>query len=531
VTNQPNFLVSSSEVTAPRDWPAAQKPNLIVTNRSNLVDFLSSGLLRPKDAMLKYYEDTLALTPGAIPVIAAPAPDALIELCEREAGNFAVLIEVDADLVLQTAEPGIGCLEVETLDVANAVHLRGEDQLSELTARRFDNADFARLRYRVSPDMFGGERPSAEAVTAAVAAVASGWPTRDFATSGRLGGARLLALRAAPRTRAGLEQIVHIAFGSALSQPRGQPKGPADWIRLGPKLGEYRPAKSAGYDERVFLAAAAICIARDHRDAWDGLGVLKQVDALLSEDDSLSAKDRSRWQAASARMRAYLMAAKPFTGFDKAGYSSDKALLLALIRGSIEDVLSWHEENVGADPWDLVVAATLIGLVHGRSVSPLSIRPVGVDRLLARLERDEILGRPPDNGSLEITTVDADGGRELLLRVGGDAVLRVPQAPPTSVEVLDELDLGASAVQDQLVQIARARGWQDAIRTSLSFQASFEHTVAEGGSRIVIHGDVTVQPRIEADVFRAKVASDTSSELSRLLAAVSGEPVRGSEER
>ena len=126
----------------------------------------------------------------------------------------------------------------------------------------------------------------------------------------------------------------------------------------------------------MVLAAAAICIARDHRNAWDGLGVLEQVNTLLSEDDSLSAKDHSRWQAASARMRAYLMAVEPFTGFDKAGYSSDKALLLALIRGSIEDVLSWQEENVGADPRDLVVAATLIGLVHGRSVSPLSIRPV-----------------------------------------------------------------------------------------------------------------------------------------------------------
>src|ERR1019366_3410369 len=69
---------------------------LFATNRANVLSVLSSGLIRPRAAYEKYYDDLLALCPGNILLFHHGFPRSLVPLlCGDQAGLFSVLVEVD----------------------------------------------------------------------------------------------------------------------------------------------------------------------------------------------------------------------------------------------------------------------------------------------------------------------------------------------------------------------------------------------------------------------------------------------------
>ena len=68
----------------------------VLTNRRNLIEFVSGMVIRPVEALTKYYTDPLELTPGAVPVLTTPVPDKLVELAESSGPDvcFPILIEL-----------------------------------------------------------------------------------------------------------------------------------------------------------------------------------------------------------------------------------------------------------------------------------------------------------------------------------------------------------------------------------------------------------------------------------------------------
>ena len=499
----------------PTSAPPALRQAFVVTNRSNIVDFLSAGLLRPRAAMTKYYPDTLELADRSVPVILGPPSEELVELATKRPTQFPVLVEVDPDAVRPTDDDRVGYLTVETLDRVVRVLVESDDDRDELTARRFDNVDWSRIDILVSPDLFRGGTVTGPEVRAAITSQSEACVERDYELEDRLGGARLLLLQAAPRDPVRLEHVARLVFEPALPRGRKKTSAIADWLRLDETLADYKPVKSAGYDERLFRAAAATCLTLRREDSWDGVRLVDEIDRLLVADTALRAGDRKRWAAAAERIRSIVDARRTFQGFRSAEYTTETAVLLAALRGGIDDVLAWGEEAIGGDRWSPAVAALLIGLVHGRTAAGSSLRDRPLDEILATIERDRLLGNPADR-SVEVAA-EGDG---LSVEVDGSRMLSVEQATASTIEMVRRLDFDDQSTIGRLLEIASAQGWDDAIKTTLRFNGSFEHHVATQGSEITVRGDVQAVRELDRQAFEQRAEVDDSDSLWKSLASI-----------
>jgi hypothetical protein len=509
-------LFGSDEVPG----PATSPPTLIVTNRSNLLDFLSSGLLRPRSAMVKYHPDTLELVNGVVPVVSAPAAAELTELSTEHPTRFPVIVEVDPEAVRPTKDARIGFLQVAALDAVRRVHLATVEDREELTARRFDNVDWSRLEYHVTPALFTGGDVTTNDLRQALGAEKPRVTPRLFELEDRLGGGRLLALHAAPRDPIRVEHIARLAFEAPRKRGRRKTTALADWLRLDESLAVYRPVKVAGYDERLFLAAAAVCLASRRTDSWDGLRLVDEIDRHLDADANLRQDDLARWRKAAERMRAILNATQAFRGFDAREYSTEAAVLLAALRGGVADVLGWKAEPIGGDPWNVTVAALLIGLVHGRTVIGMAFRDRPLDESLAMLERDRLIGST-DKRTVDVV-VGASASHEPLLFVDVDRrrVLSVAQEAPSTTEIVGRLDFEDPSTLGRLLEIAAEQGWDDAVKTTIRFKGSFDHQPVASGSMITVHGAPVITHELERDAFLERAQRDASESLRERLASV-----------
>jgi len=498
---------------------AVSDRNFVVTNRSNLIDVLSAGMLRPKDAFEKYYEDSLVLTPGAVPVFRGRAPKSLVARSSVDFGNFPVLVELRPTVVQATADPQLGFVQVESLDAVVSVHLRTEEDLEELTARGYDNVDFGRATFRVTPEVFDGPDVDEQAVSASVeSALPSGSEAAlGFDLVDRLGGARLLALLAAPASVDALQTIGEVVFQGARRRSRGKAKGVGKWLRVDSSLEKYAPAKSATYDERLFRAAAAVCLAQSRRDVWDGRAVLERVDAILTAEGALSPRELAKWTALSERMSAVLSAASPFTSFKPGPYSSEKALLLLLLRGEVEGVLAWDPSGVVADPWDRTVAALLVGLVHGRTTAPSGRRPAPLDAALVEIERGELLGHTRE----QLTVVAERQASETEARVGllvaGQTLVSLELGALTAAQLLEGLDHADPETETALLDVAVGLGWAETIRSTVTFDGGFVQEPTARGSTVRCSGVPRVSSSLDPQVFRERVEANDSAELRDAL--------------
>jgi len=125
----------------------------VLTNRRNLIEFVSGMVIRPVEALTKYYTDPLELTPGAVPVLTTPVPDELVELAESSGPDvcFPVLIELPEKHPKRV--PAV-CLTRPLI-----LHFRTEYERDEVLARSYDNADLTGTDSHVSPHLFTGGRP------------------------------------------------------------------------------------------------------------------------------------------------------------------------------------------------------------------------------------------------------------------------------------------------------------------------------------------------------------------------------------
>ncbi len=168
-------------------------PILILTNRMNVMQVLSSGLVRSREAYEKYYDDPLMWISARIPLWIDNIP-ANIEKHFSEDQFFSVIIELkhsvfnlenvpaitkDNNLVQSSSgkcEDNIRLLlpsGVLPLSSVNALHFMNHEDLSDFKARGFDNIDLESLATKVTPELFAGSDLDIDALTSVLQSVNS----------------------------------------------------------------------------------------------------------------------------------------------------------------------------------------------------------------------------------------------------------------------------------------------------------------------------------------------------------------------
>ena len=135
-----------------------------LTNRQNLLEVLSSGLVAPADTYEKYYDDLLRLAPGRIVIggrATGPAVAAVTD--SSDPGSYPVLIEVATDRVPHSApalSDGAQWLAPEALLPVggSVIHFRNRTELDEHRLSAYENVNHESFRYAVSANLF--EKPA-----------------------------------------------------------------------------------------------------------------------------------------------------------------------------------------------------------------------------------------------------------------------------------------------------------------------------------------------------------------------------------
>jgi hypothetical protein len=498
--------------------PGPPGPPVVAMCRSNVLEWLSSGLITPKAAFDKYYEDSLAIRDDLVPVVRGPVGGDLLTVERHDAGNFPVLAELAEEAVTWVRDERVGYVARAPLGAVRALHFRSDRDAREFGARMFDNLAVDRVAYRVSPDLFAGGESSLSTASLArdLRGVRPIEPAVAYGLADRLSGARAMALVAASGSTKTLRWAVGLAFGPRTERPpRRKLTSPEDWIPLTARLAEYKVPAVAGLDERIFRAAAATFLDVDYSNVGDTGAILAAIDRRLKQDKTIKDADRSKWEAVRDRITTVLDGAEAFTGFRSDGFRMEKPLLLALLRPEPTRVLTWTVRQTRAGAMDLVVAALLVGLVHGRKSLPVGLRPPSLDELLARRELDDLDGR-----DVEFRTELVDGDAGLTLRVDDVDVQTVEKPPPTLVEMLDALDVRDATVVAALARAAITRGWHHTVTTRVAIPNGSRFRARDAAIEIEVDGVLEPQFLLRADVFRQAIVGVEDSSLRELLSGL-----------
>jgi hypothetical protein len=516
VNDQDELFTQSERQQAPT--PAVlSAPPIVATCRSNVLEWLSAGLVTPKAAFDKYYEDSLAIRDDVVPIVRPPVAADLLDVEGSRTGNFPVMVEFDDAAVTWVRDEEVGYVTRGPLGLVRALHFRSSDDAGEFAARVFANLAVDRVPHRVSPALFEAGLPSAETIAGALRHIRPVSPAMSFQLADRLSGGRALALSAAAVSVETLEWIVALTFAPRVERSaRRKFKRPEEWVTLTASASKYAPPKSAMLDERIFRAAAKIFLEVDGAEIGNTPALLDAIDALLAQDEAVKDVDRERWSSAVRHIRSVLQGDDAFTGFRSRGFRSEKALLLALIRPTPEGVLAWTLDGTQATPTELVLAAMLVGLARGRKALPTGMRPLPLDDLLARRELDDL-----DGGDVEhsFEVVD-DGAGAITLRIDDQDVCTLDKPPPSLVELFEAIDLHQEVAGAALTRAALERGWTDAVTTVVVVPHGARIDARRSTLELTMDGVPELRSSLRAAAFRDAIVGRDDPMLRELLAGL-----------
>ncbi len=360
----------------------AERRAWVLTNRRNLIEFISGMVIRPVEALTKYYPDPLLLTPGAVPVLTTPVPDELVTLAQSSEPEFCypVLIELPENHPKRV--PAV------RLSRPLILHFRTESEREEVLARSYDNADFTGTQSHVSPHLFTGCGPFNPR---------QGLRWRKPLETGIydqldrfLGALTVLAMGC------GTEGQLADA-GEVFSRTTLLPGG-GEWFAVLRDWLLDAPGDLAA--ESVLFRSAVNVFGR--LDPTRAMG-RSEVLAAIRQDAELA--DDGEDQEAHELNRQLDMVEKVFRGerefesFNEGGSSAVKAILFALL-DQRPDQLCSDAARVNATGDVLAGAAVLCGLFQGRRRLALGLRDDRYDAFLADIETRMIIHRLAAPGPL-----------------------------------------------------------------------------------------------------------------------------------
>ncbi len=472
----PPLLPFTVEADAPPETPPDAPPDhagrrWVLTNRRNLIEFISGSVVRPVEAIEKYYPDPLQLTPGEVPILTVPVPDDLVSLSMTvdPEMNFPVLIELPGDMPERV--PAL------LLPSPPVIHFRSEHEMGEVLARTYENADLADADSRVSPELFS----AGEAVELG-AAPESGKTlgTDQYDRLDRfLGAVSLLAVTA---DTAGMDPIVEI-LGA------GEPAG-REWLAElrswllgvpGSPSGEavlFRSALEVFGMGRAPIGGAEALTAIRERAGMPGSGADETGGELASQLD---------------RALAILSNEAAAPSFRDGGSPVPQAILYALQNNKKPGGLRVHAVERNAKGDLLAGAAILCGVLHGRRRLALDERDSGFDLFLAGLETELIAGHLQEpTPTLSVKSRASGLMSTTTLVAGTTTVLSVAQCP-TIAEVIG---LGRRGIP-ALVDFCQESGLDHLVTTVIELGSDRAFTF--GGSILRVPGSPGITHEVAED--------------------------------
>lgn len=144
----------------------SSKPGYILTNRRNLIEYLSSGLIKPATWHSPHYGDLGSYVRNGIPVLLEPPSERLIErTIDTKDFNFPVIIEVNTSGIQgfdKFINSNLNDINIRIFPGAipimpgMVVHLRSIDDYNEFRIRRYPNLPSGYTEFATSPRLFSG---------------------------------------------------------------------------------------------------------------------------------------------------------------------------------------------------------------------------------------------------------------------------------------------------------------------------------------------------------------------------------------
>lgn len=483
-----------------------------LTNRMNLNGILSSRLIAPRASFDKYYVDLLDQTPGWVPLLTRPPSGELLQDVTSERGaGVPVIVEFPRG-ALGKSGPTEPVVYVAAMALAGAIaiHFPSERDLREHRARSYSNIHAHDDLLQVTPELFAAD-PGEPVTLQAPSEV----PVVDWKRVDRTRGALNAALTSATTG----EQLALVAalFGAArlpewVSLPR--------WLELpeinasgesdsGPPLDRDSP------DLVSFGAVYDVLGERDITEAWVPNEVLDAVEARIRQA-GLSAEAADATARNFDRVRSIVNVEVDFEPFRPSlqALASAKALLLVLLRQELGQLLTWPEEETGADDVTQVVSGLFAGRLRGLSRESVELRSMNFDDLTAAWAVRTTRGGSSTLGRVQFIA----NSRRTVLKIDGiEVATRSAPMPDLLAKYRKTSDMKKEALR---IKVARAMGWPVELRIHLPSDA----TVVAGGATITVAttGEIAVMTSMDEDVFVQRLASLSRNEQKRAVEAFSG---------
>ena len=443
----------------------SDRPLHILTNRSNLAYWLSSGVIGPLEQFSdeKYWDDLLGLVHGRLPVFSGPLGSAVDAVPPAAPGQFPVALELPAQAVqpLTPVDEAVGqessvwltSAWIPTSEVTRVV-FRSEDEREEYEARDYPNLPSA------DPAVVDAELLTMRGLLTAseirtLLAEADGAqvpPELETAVerlrlADRCSGAVCMGLAALP---------ADLAFGRRLKWSAAVA---CDLRGLGSGLRSL--LGRAAISEPGVLAACLTAVSRLRRSrGWDPQSVLDGVKEDVHA--MLTPKTQERIAAQLDYMDRVLgMEARLDVTDARLGDAALTALLVFLLHPAPDDALSWTE-SVGVGSPVRILSAAYAGLAEGLTRLHRDFKPRALVATLVTWYLDA-LGLPGKRAAVPakltarfVPTRDLGGRLEVL----SGAEVAASHERPSVTDALLARDLSDRKLADTLVDLCVAMSWE-----------------------------------------------------------------------
>lgn len=500
----------------------------VLTNQNNLLEHLSWGRVAPPESFAgEYYIDLSADAPGRIVLLGVPAPEQLQAMvCSGGANLFPIAVELRAELPKPapavTSEGGsttaIPVSEGKAIAWAPAsilpIHsfarfcFRSRDDLEEFQARQslYPNLDLLTLPGEVAPEFFEATgHKTADLLTPFLSGLTPGVVSTDaYDSLDKTDGLFAVAIAGIGEDASTFEIVAEALFEYTKQVKASKPGGLVPLERLARKL----PKPKA---ERALSRACSEVLSRVQPSReWRPSELLEEIKLEVAAAP-LSDRDAKTATQMLERTGRVLAADEAFERRSK-GFAILRALELALIRKDPDSYLSWAPEETGADESVRMLGAAMVGLMTGFKRLPISLKPGGIQRLLALNSAQSALWGDPlvEHRKFEIVVEEPSGDHPSSWRLlWEDDVLaeREIRQDVSVFDLLSKVDFASKSGVSFGIEIARRMKWRDCVMTELSFE---EGSIVTGpqGTVVTVQGVPSTRYRVISDRLLDRIAAE-----------------------
>lgn len=500
----------------------------LLTNRHNMLGMFARDLVVPVGGLepRRYRRDLLELCPGRLPLSRRGVDTAFAEAVSSDGGeSYPVLIEVTgipADAGPQLHDLWIAPVGVLPITNVVAVHLRTTQEIDEIRVRSFSNVDAASIPYRMSPELFDTPGPGIDEVTSWLSALP---PVENcgagiFRAADAVAGA--VSVVTAHAGALGIEAVTLLEFLNDLTSSGATDPCTPQWLTGWIARLVWSDGPPSALDQRLLRPVVTALVAHDPLEDIVASDFLAELRAEVRTDGPGS-PDRNL-----ERVLQVVRGEQTFTGLRPEGSVVTKALLLFLLRPTVDGTISWGSEDVGASAGVLMLTYCFAGLTAGLRNLDTGLRGApGLQTLLARAVADRVnldagssfplhsaADRPlrADETEEAVTIVDSATSEVL-------AVLAYPAAD----EVSPLYDPAPYQDKDRAVAvtISQQLGWNDCLEWEILAE---KLTVTPRGKKIVVSvsSSATVQLTLVETAFRERLEQADPADLRVALTTGTG---------